>query len=403
MAFDKHQSSDSQLSRSISLTVNDGHEIRDAVTQSRHLPLEIMLEILSYLPITRPSTQATLHSICLLNNAWYQATIARLYYQPYITGRNFDAFVRTICPSINAHIKRSDLAALVHVLDLSRLVHHSSKSTTARLLGRVKPNLTWFRAPASSFGLSSFAALNKCSKLEILDLALVNDAISMRSLADSLKKLPSVRKLVLPRSGLRVDDFNPADMVLPPKLQEITLQGGVTDSFLRRLSRPFQALSESLTLSIIHCPHITAGGIGNFLAPLGARLRSLRIANIPLLGTRHSVPYLDGLLTLCPVEELSISSDYVTWLLVFPIESDFWEQDLFLAEPTLYYDAMVKHAAAQKATAGPDWLFPLRALELTSSGSPNVDPSLMIRPKGTVRLYREFTRLFATLTRRSTD
>jgi hypothetical protein len=41
-------------------------------------------------------------------------------------------FVRTVCPSVLAHIKPSSLSGLVRVLDLSHIVHNSNKATTAR-------------------------------------------------------------------------------------------------------------------------------------------------------------------------------------------------------------------------------------------------------------------------------
>lgn len=44
-----------------------------------------------------------------------------------------------------------DLGWFVRRLDLSRLVHHSSNSMTARLIGRVRENLEVFIAPAAGF------------------------------------------------------------------------------------------------------------------------------------------------------------------------------------------------------------------------------------------------------------
>lgn len=347
-----------------------------------YLPGELMLEVLSYLSVTKPSTQATLYSVCLVSSDWYDAAIARLYYQPYIHGKNFALFVRTICPSINAHIRKSDLAGLVHVLDMSRLVHHSSKSTTARILGRVKPNLTWFRAPASSFGLNCFAALNKCTKLEKLDLALVNDAFSLYSLSSTLKKLPNIKKLVMPRSGLRVEDFDPANMAIPPKLEEFILQGGLTDSFMRRLVGAFERTPVSpLDLTVVHCPNLTSYGLYDLLVPIASQLRYLCIAYIPKVGTSRSDLYLDKILRFCPIEELSISSDYVSWQMIFEPLVEMWS-DEYIVNAAFYYAALVQHSRQRKEEHIPEDPFPLRSLELTSSGSPNVDVALMLRPRG---------------------
>ena len=79
------------------------------------------------------------------------ASVAYLYDNPIITGRNYDSFVRAMCPSVNAHVRRNGLAELVRRLDMSGLVHNGSKSLTARLLGRVKKSLEEFVAPQASF------------------------------------------------------------------------------------------------------------------------------------------------------------------------------------------------------------------------------------------------------------
>lgn len=53
-----------------------------------------------------------------------------------------------------------DLGGLVRRLDLSRLVHHSSNSMTARLIGRVKENLEVFIAPAAGFSYVMFTTIS---------------------------------------------------------------------------------------------------------------------------------------------------------------------------------------------------------------------------------------------------
>ena len=115
------------------------------------LPLEVAENIISFIPRV-PASQPTLHACTLLSRVWYAAAIARLYEEPAITGRSYDKFTKSICPSINAHIRKNGLAEFVRVLDLSMLVHHGSKSLTARLLGRVKVGLEEFIAPQASFG-----------------------------------------------------------------------------------------------------------------------------------------------------------------------------------------------------------------------------------------------------------
>ena len=115
------------------------------------LPLEVCLAIAVCVARSHPRPQPTLHALCLVSRLWYDAAIRDLYRAPVLAGRNFQLFVRTVCPSINLHIRRSPTAPLVKVLDLSKLVHEGSNSVTGRLLGRVKETLEAFIAPQTSF------------------------------------------------------------------------------------------------------------------------------------------------------------------------------------------------------------------------------------------------------------
>ena len=111
------------------------------------LPQELLQQIFSYLS----GNQNALHACSLTSPSWYLASNAYLYETPVITGKNYNAFVQAICPSVNAHVRRNGLAELVRRLDMSNLVHNGSKSLTARLLGRVKTVLEVFVAPQASF------------------------------------------------------------------------------------------------------------------------------------------------------------------------------------------------------------------------------------------------------------
>ena len=113
------------------------------------LPIEVLVQIVNSIPCE--DEQVTLWACTLVSRAWYDASIAELYSAPIIETRNFQRFVRTVCPSINAHVRHSACADLIRVLDLSLLVHDSNNSLTARLLGRTKENLEEFVAPAASF------------------------------------------------------------------------------------------------------------------------------------------------------------------------------------------------------------------------------------------------------------
>jgi hypothetical protein len=114
------------------------------------LPTEIVLHVLELLPRTT-KTQKLLYSACLVSRCWYNAGIRLLYRYPRLYSRNFKKFVDTVCPSVNAHIRRSELAMLVEILDMESLVHDGSKSLTARLLSRTKGQLQVFVAPRATF------------------------------------------------------------------------------------------------------------------------------------------------------------------------------------------------------------------------------------------------------------
>ena len=111
------------------------------------VPQELLQQIFLYLS----GNQKTLHACSLASRSWYSASVAYLYENPVITGKNYNSFVQASCPSVNAHVRRNGLAELVRRLDMSNLVHNGSKSLTARLLGRVKTGLEEFVAPQASF------------------------------------------------------------------------------------------------------------------------------------------------------------------------------------------------------------------------------------------------------------
>ncbi|KAK0112445.1 hypothetical protein ONS96_001684 [Cadophora gregata f. sp. sojae] len=165
-----------------------------------HLPSEIISLILAHIPRTQTS-QPTLWAFTLVSRSFYACTIATLYHRPYITPNNFSLFVRTICPSKNAHIIPTPLSPLVQRLDMGALVHNSSKSLTARLLGRLKGNIQQFVAPQASFAINSFAALGKCREMRLLDLSLISASISNKLLFQTLSHLPNLHTLFFPRSS----------------------------------------------------------------------------------------------------------------------------------------------------------------------------------------------------------
>ncbi|KAL3420375.1 hypothetical protein PVAG01_08874 [Phlyctema vagabunda] len=278
-------------------------------TQSKEvlLPVEIISQILSYIPI-KESSQPLLWSCALVSRAWYAATIAILYERPFLSGHNFEQFVRTVCPSKIAHIRGSTLAVLVRRLDMGELVHNASKSLTARILGRLKWNIDEFVAPQSSFAVNSFAPLSKCTKLRHLDLSLVASGISNRLLFQTISHLENLETLFFPRSASHDADRSVARYAWPPRLKVLHLAGGVDDYFLQ--THLVHAPKSLERLSIQHCPQVHAPALLFMLEVLGPQLKHLTVRH-PMSKLPPSC--LDFVFTLCPsLIAFRISADYIT-------------------------------------------------------------------------------------------
>ena len=280
------------------------------------LPAEIIANVLSFVP-ARPASQSTFWACSLVSRAWYSASIALLYAQPHLHGGNFSEFVTTVCPSKNAHIRQSSLAVLVRRLDMGELVHNSSRSLTARLLGRLKHNIEAFIAPQASFAINSFAALSKCTQLRYLDLSLISASIPPKLLFQTLLALQNLEVLFFPRSsGPQTDDAT-EPYAWPPKLKALHLAGWIDSKFLR--THVTQAPVSLERLSIQHCPQVYSEALLEALSILGDRLKHLTI--------RHPMPklqvgVLDHILLLCPnLLALRISADYISSALFLSIEN----------------------------------------------------------------------------------
>ncbi|APA08780.1 hypothetical protein sscle_04g035500 [Sclerotinia sclerotiorum 1980 UF-70] len=280
---------------------------RKAPSQEILLPLEVISHILSYIP-RRADTQSTFYSCTLVSRVWYSASISLLYERPYLSGGNFNAFVTTVCPSKNAHIRQSALAPLVRRLDMGELVHNSSRSLTARLLGRMKGNIIEFVAPQASFSINSFPALSKCTHLRYLDLSLISASISTRLLFQTLKTLQGLETLLFPRTSNSDQDRNDEIYEWPPKLQGLHLAGGVDDHFLRTYLHNFP--STLSRFSIQHCSMVYAPALLGTLERLGPQLQHLTIRH-PM--NRIGVGALDYVLLMCPsLTAFRISADFIT-------------------------------------------------------------------------------------------
>ena len=327
-----------------------------------HLPEELIIQILSYIPQS-PHTIAkqTYASACLVSRQWYNAAIPLLYERPLLGGKNFDQFVRTICPSKNAHIIRSPLAELVKVLDLSRLVHEGSKSTTARLIGRTKGQLEEFVAPMATFSAHCFPALSKCAQLRLLDLSLVAESPPLPDLFRTISHLQSLHTLRLPRSSGFGVHHKPSSFSWPANLRDLCLSGGIDAHFLHGIVSFPHTLRH---LTIERCPNAKSHAVTHLLKkavrPL-PQLDSLKIAHMPRIS-RYA---LDGVLSWVPqLKHLSVSVDYVSGAL---FDATHFNHTAIAAED------QEDGVEGSPSVVGPE----LRSLEFTvSSSSHTIDDKL---------------------------
>ncbi|PNS19675.1 F-box protein [Sphaceloma murrayae] len=288
------------------------------VREYQHLPDEILLQIIHHLhPETSkfsdyslPEKQRDLHAFSLVNRQWNNIATPVLYYRPYLEGARYDLFTRTLCPSINLNVRKSNVAPYVRDLNLSLLVHQGSKSVTARLLGRTKGTLTSFTAPQASFSLNCFPALSKCQNLESLDLSLVSEASLLKTLFDTISNLSSLQELDLPRSAGFGSAIDPSQISWPRNLKRLGLSGGLASSFW---TGQFHFPDSLVNLSITHCPKLSEADLYPFLETLSQEfyftMTEMTFAHLPMLGSDA----LDEVLRYLPgLRVLSISIDYVT-------------------------------------------------------------------------------------------
>ncbi|PLB45713.1 F-box domain protein [Aspergillus steynii IBT 23096] len=231
-----------------------------------YLPTEIILQIVGFIAADESCRQEALHSCCLVSRQWYSAAIAPLYEKPHVgTGVAFGRFTDTISPPIGARKSKLNLGSLVHRLDLSGLVHHSSNSLTARLLGRVKENLEIFIAPKVSFSINSLPALSKCVNLRSLDLSLVGDPIPFTNLKQALSRLRKLSTLRLPRSTiLTPPESSSASQAIewPPQLTRLQLSGRFNPLTIPTFAWPLSLTS----LSLKNCSDLSVSNLGSLMS-----------------------------------------------------------------------------------------------------------------------------------------
>ncbi|KAL4781506.1 hypothetical protein BJX76DRAFT_15453 [Aspergillus varians] len=272
-----------------------------------HLPTEIVAQILSEVAADEAARQTTLHACCLVSRQWYTCAITLLWENPRInSGASFRRLTNTISPPIGVRKSKWNLGTLIHRLDLSSLVHDSSPSMTARLLGRVKDNLEVFLAPRASFALNSLPALAKCSKLRHLDLALVATPIPFRDLRKSLSNLPNLQTLRLPQSTAitNTDSFG---IPWPPHIRRLQFSGHFSADHMQSFRWP-----PSLTsLTLKNCTDLSLPNLTSLMCSPDLN-RTLKRLTISGLNRRLSPESITSILALIPsLSFLSIPGDMV--------------------------------------------------------------------------------------------
>ncbi|KAL4873338.1 hypothetical protein BDV12DRAFT_160866 [Aspergillus spectabilis] len=272
-----------------------------------HLPTEIVVQILDEVAADEFARQRTLHACCLVSRQWYTCAISLLWEKPRIdTGPSFRKLTNTISPPIGARRSKWNLGELVHKLDLSLLVHHSSPSLTARLIGRLKENMEVFLAPRVSFASNSLPALSKCFKLRYLDLSLVATPIPFKDLKKSLSHLSNLHTLRLPQST-SITDSDSFRTPWPPQLRRLQFSGHFSGDHIRSFPWP-----TSLTNLILkNCSDLSLSNLSSLMCSPGLN-RTLKRFTISGLNRRLGPESITATLALMPpLSFLSIPGDLV--------------------------------------------------------------------------------------------
>jgi hypothetical protein len=233
-----------------------------------HLPSETIDNIVDLVAGQQDekARQARLWSLCLVSRDWYSVAVKHLYRSPVLGTRNFDLFIRTLCPPLNSKVRYVGLEDLVEDLRMGDLAYVTSSSMTARLLRRTKKSLVTFEAPSHSMSTSSLAPISKLATLQRLDLSRDKYDFDIYALLRAVHPLQKLHHLCLPRGALSSypESSPPSQLTWPPNLDY--LEANNTAPYYPRQWQSFiNHLPPSLrTLSFQHLRSDTAlAGITN--------------------------------------------------------------------------------------------------------------------------------------------
>ncbi len=275
-----------------------------------YLPNELLKQIILYVAISE-QYQETLYSACLVSRQWYSVAIGKLYDSPYLYGSKFFSFVNSIAPPTVRPGRPGGLGGLVRTLDLSQLIHQSTRSLTAKLIGRTKSHLESFTAPQTSFAVNAFPALTKCSNLRKLDLSLASGVISAYDCLHLMDKLPELEEFSFPKEcvgGRRpYDRPKQASKLKTLRLRQMGLE---TFAFLQRAWSQNPPPIVNLSLTDIHGPQLPIRHARDLVDILSTRLCDLTVSI--RIQTDDVMIAWDSLLRTCQrLERLTIPASLI--------------------------------------------------------------------------------------------
>lgn len=249
------------------------------------VPVEIQIAIFFH-------TTESSFALLLTHTALYQAAIRTLYHSPFLDSTSFPQFAN--------RLTRAN-GRLVRDLDLSAVIHTSKPSALARVLHRCSPSIRYFAACQAAFPFLPIRILESCLHLVELDLSQICSVVDLPQLCDSISALPHLEYISFPRCSI-VCDKPPR---WPPKLESLSLAGGISDAFI--LNTDFPRLRY---FAIQHAPNMTEFGLTTMLSRHGQSIVSLKIL-YPL--PRFSPTALDDILPLVPnLVTFRFSVDYAS-------------------------------------------------------------------------------------------
>ena len=189
-------------------------------------------------------------------------------------------------------------------------MHQGNKSITARLLNRTKPSLLHFVAPQASFAINCWASLSKCQHLRVLNLSLVSECINYQSLNQTMRQLPELSELYLPRCTNNYGNMGLSmNVKWPPKLRHLQLSGSVHGKFMMDMRNQPENFPGTLTsLSIAYCPGLSAHDVRPLLENLSSRLTSITLRDLPNVNHGRFNKIMEWIPGL---KRLTIALDYI--------------------------------------------------------------------------------------------